>query len=134
MVGLTRREHEILAAATAVLVPVMPPLAGEARTRVERDVTAFLVAQIAAMPTLLQLPYRGALAAFDLLPLVRYSRLFRRLDGTAGAAWLAAWTARGGLPARNFVKLLRSCALLAYFDHPLVVAALASGRRSEAAA
>ena len=119
---------------TAALLPSAPGLAPDARAQVERDVAAFLAGQVASLPTLLRIPYRVALAAFDLLPLVRRRRTFRQLDGVARAAWLDTWTERRGLATRNFVKLLRSCALLAYFDHPLVAAELASATRPGAAA
>lgn len=97
------------------------------RAAVEDDVARLVATQIAAMPSFLRLPYRCALVGFDLLPLVRWGRTFRGLDGGRRAAWVATWDERGLGPTHAFVKLVRSCSLLAFFDHPRVGAALAAG-------
>jgi hypothetical protein len=126
---LTSREREVVQAVVAALLPGFPPLDGAAREQVVRDVAGFLGSQIGAMPATLRAPYRIALAAFGLLPLFRYGRTSTRLDADTRAAWLELWGERGGLPTRSFVKLLRSCALLAYFDHSLVTEKLAAAAR-----
>jgi hypothetical protein len=130
---LTSREREVVDAAVAALLRDVPPLGDDTREQVVRDVAVFLAAQIAGMPSTLRVPYRAALAAFDLLPLLRYGRPFHLLENSAQVAWLDLWGERGGLPTRSFVKLLRSCVLFAYFDHPVVVARLEAAARPEAA-
>ncbi len=89
----------------------------ETRARVQDDATDFVCFQIAAMPSFLRLPYRLALTAFNLLPLLRWGRPFGRLPERARASYLAFWSDGGISVNRDFVKLLRSCALLAYYDH-----------------
>jgi len=131
---LTSREREVVQAVVAALLPGFPPLDGAARERVVRDVAGFLGSQIGAMPATLRGPYRIALAAFGFLPFFRYGRTFTRLDTDARAAWLQLWEEHGGLPTRSFVRVLRSCTLLAYFDHPLVTEQLAASARPGAAA
>ncbi len=121
---LTRRENEIVAGVAACLVPDFPALDAAVRSAVLRDVSAFLSGQVDGLPAVLRLPYRSALAAFDAAPLLRHRRTFRRLAPAEQTAHLAWWTDAGGLATRNFVKLLRSCTLLAWFDHPLVTARL----------
>jgi len=131
---LTAREREVIHQIVVALLPSFPPLDDEARERVTRDAASFLASQIAGMPTSLRLPYRAALAAFDLLPLLRFGRSFPSLERERQVAWLDLWNERGVVPTRSFVKLLRSCALFAYFDHPLVVAQLCAVTRPEVAA
>jgi hypothetical protein len=121
---LSRREQDVLTGVAACLVPDFPPLDTGAREHVLRDVSAFLVGQVDALPGVLRVPYRCALAAFDVAPVARHRRTFRRLPPAAQAAHLVWWTDAGGLATRNFVKLLRSCTLLAWFDHPLVTGRL----------
>jgi hypothetical protein len=126
----------VLHAAVVALAPTVPPLGDAARTRVRGDVAAFVTAQIAHMPVALRLPYRVALAAFNFLAVLRYRRSFCHIEPVAQADWLDRWSERYGFLARNFVKLLRTCTLFAYFDHPLVVDGFAElvspGRASDA--
>ena len=89
----------------------------EALARAQDDATDFVCSQIAAMPSFLRLPYRLALTAFNLLPVLRWARPFARLPERTRAAYLSGWSDGGVSLNRDFVKLLRSCALLAYFDH-----------------
>ena len=117
---LTTRERELLRAVVTVLLPDYPPLPDDVRGRVEEDVTTFLAAQIAGLATPLRMPYRLALAILDGLPLLRYGRPFTRLEPVQRVRWLDVWQARGGVATASVLKLLRSCALFAYFDHPLV--------------
>jgi len=131
---LTRREHEIVAAAADALVPGFPALPPADRARATADVARFLAQQVGAMPVVLRTPYRAALVAFDLAAVVRARRAFRRLETAGRVAHVAWWEDLGGLATRNFVKLLRSCALLAWFDHPLVTAWLGGADRSGEAA
>jgi hypothetical protein len=128
---LTARERELVRAVVGVLLPDFPILPDDVRGRVEQDVAAFLGAQIAGLPTPLRMPYRLALAALGGLPVLRYGRPFTRLEHEQRVRWLDLWQERGGLATASVLKLLRSCALFAYFDHPLVTEQLeadAAGR------
>lgn len=97
-------------------LPDYPALEAPTRAQVRSDVSDVVVAQIEAMPSFLGIPYRIALHAFRLLPLVRWGRPFLSLDSAAQRSWIALW-ADGIGPTRDFIKLIRSCALFAYFDH-----------------
>src|SRR5262249_44240841 len=99
---LTGREREVVRAVVAALAPDFPPLGHDAHERVLDDVATFLASLIAGMATTLRLPYRSALAAFDLLPLLRFGRPFRRLERARQVAWLDLWNERGGVPTRSF--------------------------------
>lgn len=106
------------------LLPDWPALAGPSRDRVAREVAAYVATQIAAAPSFLRLPMRLALHAFALLPLLRDGRTFAALRPARQAAYLALWSDAPVLAMRDLVKLVRSTALLAYFDHPEVRRAL----------
>lgn len=106
------------------MLPPRPPLSVAVRARVSADTMAFVAAQVEMLPSFLGVPYRLALMAFDVLPVLRHGRAFRFLDAPDKAAHLARWEHARLAPFRNFVKLIRSCALLAYYDHPDVLEAL----------
>ena len=125
----TAPQAPLVAALVESLLPSGPVLAVEDRAGVAADVARVVASQIAAMPTFLRLPYRGALLAFDLLPALRHGRSFRGLEAAERAAWVRRWDERGVGPMRAFVKLVRSCTLFAWYDHPRVAAALAAGPR-----
>jgi hypothetical protein len=118
--ALDRHETAVIARLVQLLAPRYPTLDAGARTFVERDVTAFVRGQIRSMPSFLRLPYRIALFGFNWLPVFRYRRPFRTLGDESARRYLSLWSERGLRPTRDFVKLIRSCALLAYFDHPQV--------------
>lgn len=109
-----------LGAIVTTLLPDFPALDGRGRDTVESDVRTYVAGQIAAMPRFLRLPFRAALAAFELLAVVRYRRRFASLPAEHRAAYVASWSGAPVAAMRDFVKLVRSTALLVYFDHPLV--------------
>ena len=124
MTWLTRQRDAIVTAIVADLLPADPVLGPVDRAAVAADVVAFVVAQVHGLPDFLRLPYGVAAFAFDGLPILRWGQPFRMLDGGRRGAYLAFWTTAPLGAMRNFVKLLRSCALLAYYDHPIVRARL----------
>ena len=117
---LPRRPRRVVAEIVRLLTPRYPRLADDTQTRVHDDVMRFVGAQIMALPDFLRLPYRLAITAFALLPVIRYGRPFLALSDDAKRAWLTSWSDGKIGATRNFVKLIRGCALLAYYDHPLV--------------
>jgi hypothetical protein len=106
------------------LLPEYPPLDGEERSRVERDVEAFLGAQIGSTPAHLRLPVRVALIGLELLPLARWGRRFSALDLGTRRAILQRWGSSRLRPKRDLVRLIRSCVLFGYLDHEGVRARL----------
>ncbi len=115
---LSPSQRQIVARIVGRVLPARPCLSAPERARVHSAVTGFVASQIEALPTFLALPYRVALVAFQLLPALRYGRRFDSLDDASQAAYLTLWSEGPLAPARDFTKLIRSCALLAYFDHP----------------
>jgi gluconate 2-dehydrogenase subunit 3-like protein len=110
----------VIARLVGLLAPQYPTLDTLTRSGVERDVSAFVGSQIQSMPSFLRLPYRIALVAFNWLAILRYGNTFVSLTDDRATAYLTLWSNEGLGLNRDFVKLIRSCALLAYFDHPAV--------------
>jgi hypothetical protein len=122
-----RSRGSLAAEIVASFLPRRPALPAAERAAVEDEVTRAVVAQLGAMPPGLRLAVRAALAAFDVLPVLRWGRTFRRLDTDRRQAWIRTWDEGGVGPMPALVKLLRACSLFAWFDHPRVTAALAAG-------
>ncbi len=122
-------QRRVVAEIVSLIAPAEFVPDPETRARVQDDATDFVCFQIAAMPSFLRLPYRLALTAFNLLPLLRWGSPFGRLPERARASYLSFWSDGGISVNRDFVKLLRSCALLAYFDHEDVRRQLGSAPR-----
>lgn len=123
--GLRGRRAATVAAVVESLLPSVPTLEAGVRAAVVADVVRFVSSQIAALPDFLRAPYGLALVGFEWLPVLRYGRPFGALDDTRRAAYLAFWSEAPIGAMRNVVKVIRSCALLAYYDHPALAAALA---------
>lgn len=121
---LSPARRQLVAEIVGALAPHEPALAPAARERALRDTVRFVASQIEAMPSYLRLPYLLALSAFDWLALLRHGRRFPGLAPARREAWIESWSASALAPRRDFVKLLRSCTLLAFFDHPAVRARL----------
>ena len=124
MTELRRSEVAILRGIVTVILPPYPDLDAATRRTVEQDVTSYVARQIHSMPSFLRLPYRLALFAFAWLPLFRYGHWFGSLPPDRRVSYLASWNDARFAPMRDFVKLIRSIALLAYFDHSLTRARL----------
>ena len=119
-----RHRDAIITAIVTDLLPSHPALDLVDRRTVAADVVAFVASQVQRLPDFLRVPYGVALFAFEGLPILRWGRPFRALDGRRRHAYLVLWTASNLGAPRNFIKLLRSCTLLAYYDHPTVRARL----------
>lgn len=102
------------------LLPAYPELDEDDRAEAERELDRGLTEQLSAMPGYLRLPFEVALVGFNWLPVLRYGRTYGSLPPATQARIVAAWS-RSPLGAmRNFIKLVRTCALFAWLDHPLV--------------
>ncbi len=131
--ALGASSQRIVSEIVRLLTPRYPALDEPARAEVHAEVVRFVSAQIGALPDFLRAPYLAAIRLFDALAVVTHGRRFLSLADDAKAAYLARWSEGMLAPMRNFVKLIRGCALLAYFDHPLVMRALESKRAAAAA-
>ena len=121
---LSDRQARLLAGVTALLIPIEPRLPDEVRVRVLDDTERFVALQVENVPAYLRVPYLIAMAAFQWLPVLRFGRRFLDLPFESQRACLAMWSEAPLAPMRDFVRLIRNCALLAYYDHPDVCRAL----------
>ncbi|MBI2821331.1 MAG: hypothetical protein HYX74_03830 [Acidobacteria bacterium] len=121
----------LLAALVRSLLPENPALEPAQRAVVERQVVEFVAAQIGAMPRFLRVPYRIAMRLFDGSAVLRYGRRYTALDGFRQRQYVEAWAGSSLGVMRDFVRLIRSCALLRYWDHPWVVARLEAAPDAE---
>jgi hypothetical protein len=119
--SLRRRQEATVAAIVECLLPSFPTLDDATRAAVLVDVTRFVGSQIQALPEFLRAPYKLALFGFEWLPMVRWRHRFSRLDATQRAAYVDMWSESPAGALRNFMKLIRGCALLAYYDHPALL-------------
>lgn len=120
-----------LAALTTSLLPLWPDLPGPLRGEVEADVVGYLQRQIRRMPLFLRVPWTIVLLVFAAGALLRYGRPFSSLSPGRKRAWVSLWAESPLVPMRDFVRMVRSCALLAWFDHPAVSAALGAAEKGE---
>jgi len=118
------RHHRLLAHIIEPLLPSEPPLAREVREAVREAVVGFVGAQIAGMPAHFRLPYRVAMVGFNWLAVRQYGRRFVNLDAAKQADYVSVWIHSTLGVKRDFIKLIRSCALLRFYDHPAVLAAM----------
>jgi hypothetical protein len=106
-------EKKLLADIVQTLLP------GSIERRIQDEVVAFVADQIDGMPSYLRYPYRLAMSGFNWLALRPYARTFLKLDPVKQRDYVGMWIHSTIGFKRDFIKLIRSCALLAYYDHPL---------------
>ena len=121
---LGARHKATVARIVESITPNFPSLDSSKRMLVFADVIRFVASQIETLPDFLRPPYKMALGGFEWLAVLRWGRPFTALDSARQAAWVDLWSDSPVGAMRNFVKLIRGCALLAYYDHPLVLEAL----------
>lgn len=112
--------NQTVSALTLTLLPAWPPLSPQDRRRVEADVVRYVEGQIAGMPSFLKVPFLAMCGLFSLTAALRYGRSFAHLNDDRKRAWSGVWALSRIIPMRDFIKLVRSCALLAWYDHPTV--------------
>ncbi|MFH1029432.1 MAG: hypothetical protein V1791_15645, partial [Pseudomonadota bacterium] len=115
--------NSLLGQITLPLLPVEPSLSPDIRRSVEQDVVEFVGAQINGMPVYLRWPYKLAIEGFNWMSVRQYGRRYTKLDPVKKKDYVAVWIHSTLSFKRDFIKLIRSCALLRFYDHPLVIKA-----------
>jgi hypothetical protein len=98
------------------LIPDHPSETLEQRARALDYSAAFVQAQLAAMPLVLQVALACGLAAFRALTWTRFLRGLGALGAARRQAWMHAWAYGRVSLARKLFRPLRSLASLAYFE------------------
>jgi hypothetical protein len=110
------------------MLPAIPRLEPGEREQLESELADFLSAQVGAMPGYLRIPFAATLVAFEWLPVLGRGRRYSKLEGASQARFVAACSRSGFRPFRELLRLVRSCALFFYLDHPLARARLETQR------
>ena len=111
---------DILALIVCSLMPEDPHLADSERNKVESDVVQFVNNQITSLPAYLRIPFKILISIFNCFAIFVCGNVFYNLNKKSQIDYLNLWTNSGLKPMRDFIKLMRSCTLLQYYDHPLV--------------
>jgi hypothetical protein len=117
MSHLSALERRTVTKIVALVIPEFPRLEATVLAHVQDDVCRYVLDQIGSMAGYLAGPFRVAILGFEALPVLRYGKAFHALPRQRQQAYLSLWSAAPLGAMRDFVKLIRSCALLAYFDH-----------------
>lgn len=119
--------HKLLVFMARSLYPKEPLLTPEEKARVEKKVVSDLAGQILAMPVYLKVPYMMTLHGFNYLSCFRFGLPFTIINQEKQGKYVRLWSRSPIGLMRDFIKLIRSCVLLAYLDHPLVLQELELG-------
>jgi len=112
-----REPGERIMAMTEALLPDGGHPDPEARAEASRKAAVFARDQIDALPFQLLLAYRAGIALFRFLARVRYGRAFEKLPLKQRRAYASAWAFGPVFFARQLLRPVRCCALLAYYEH-----------------
>ena len=108
---------------SAVIVSVLPDVLGlneESGLEVQNDVINFVAGQVESLPRFLFLPYCSLLLIFNYACLLFKGNFFTELVKIEQLNYLRMWSYSKLRFMRDFIKLIRSCSLLRYYDHPLI--------------
>ncbi len=109
----------------ASLLPQDPLLERRQRDEVSLAVQDFLAAELRLAPWHIRFGLTAlGLACATYCRLRLSGRRMGRVSPQECAAALDAWEALSGAPGRGFLRAVRTMTVLAYFDHPLVLAHL----------
>jgi uncharacterized protein (TIRG00374 family) len=107
--------ERIMALAEALLPDNANPLS-DAHIKASRRAAAFARDQIDSLPFQILLAYRIGMALFRFLARIRYGRAFEKLPLSRRRAFAAAWAYGHFFIARQLLRPVRCCALLAYYE------------------
>ncbi len=113
--------HRTLHALVSVLVRQQcRALSAEVREAATRHAVAFTQAQVHALPQHFRLGFLAALRALDATALGYGAVGFAALPPRRQDRLLARWASSPIPQTRQFVRLVRSSALLAFFEYPAI--------------
>lgn len=119
------RADEPASAFTVGLVEAICVPAGEkAEPEAVRDASDFVEGQLAALQPQLKVLFDAGMTFFRFVTRLRYLRGYCDLPLETRRAWTARWAEGRIALLRKLFKPVRATALLAYYDHPAVRAAL----------
>lgn len=113
--------NRLLRSIIEALVPDgLPALDATTAGTVLDDVADFVVGQVRMLPRRLYAAFVLGLAGFALWARLRRLRAFAAQPRAVRVALVEAWAFGDWAPGRKLFRLIRSTALLAFYEHPLV--------------
>jgi len=100
------------------------PLNEPERAKCAKTVTGFVQGQLQSLPVLLRAAFAAGMAAFRILVRMRYFSNFKNLSLDKRKKIVAGWAWGKVALARQLFRVVRSTALLAFYEIPAVKAAL----------
>ena len=113
--------HRLVAKIVSALLPKYPVIKSDERKKIEEDVIDFVYGQIEALPVYLQIAYKIILYKFNFYSLFLYGNIFSNLSESKKINYLKLWSESPIRQMRDFIKLIKSCTFLQYYDHPVIL-------------
>lgn len=102
----------------ALPLPQTPWMNDEQRVESVAFVSEFLNAQVRALPLRVRIMFFVGLSGFEFITVIRFGRRFASLEQDRGRRWFESWAyGKVGL-ARQLFRMIRSIALLAFYELP----------------
>ena len=116
--------HRLVEKIVNAILPEKPVIYSDSRKIVHEEVTDFVYGQIEALPVYLKIVYKLVLYKFNLFSIFICGNIFSNLSKLNQLKYLRIWSNSPIRQMRDFVKLIKSCAFLQYFDHPIILEAM----------
>jgi uncharacterized protein (TIRG00374 family) len=114
----------MVALAVACLPAAFPGILPDEQDRIVRRVAQFVQGQMEALPLKLRILFATGAFGFRLLTAIRYQRLFCKMELEKQRKVFEAWAYGPVGLARKLFRPIRSTALLAYYENPIIEGAL----------
>ena len=116
--------YKLVEKIVSAMLPEKPVVYSDSRRKVEEDVSDFVYGQIEALPVYLRVIYKIVLCKFNFSSFFIYGNVFSNLTKSKQLNYLRIWSESPIRQMRDFIKLIKSCAFLQYFDHPVILEAM----------
>ena len=116
--------YKLVEKIVSAMLPEKPVVYSDLRRKVEDDVSDFVYGQIEALPVYLRVIYKIVLCKFNFSSFFIYGNVFSNLNKSKQLNYSRMWSESPIRQMRDFIKLIKSCAFLQYFDHPVILEAI----------
>lgn len=106
----------VLALVVCSILPEEPQLSSAEKNKAQNEVISFVNNQIVSLPSYLKVPFKFILFVFNSFALILFGNIFININREKQTKYLNIWANSSIKPMRDFIKLIRSCALLQYYD------------------
>ncbi|GEM_PF-4102759 len=116
--------HRLVEKIVCAMLPEKPVIYSDSKKIVHEEVTDFVYGQIEALPVYLRIIYKIILYTFNLFSIFICGNIFSNLSKPKQLKYLRIWSNSPICQMRDFVKLIKSCTFLQYFDHSIILEAM----------